>query len=360
MRRVARRLRLATRDRVARELERLLASDDGRRILHEVTRGFERAPDVSLPPLPWSHARDVAAPPATGRAPVFITARFRSGSTLLWHIFRQLPNATAYYEPHNARRWFDAARLERHVDPTHVGVTDYWREYAGMDDLAAWYHPTWPMRQLVMSASFPDPDMRAYLDALVARAPGRPVLQFNHVDFRLPWLQRHYPDARLIHLYRHPRDQWISSLGDPAQVPREVRGDDFRNLDHYYLLPWARDLSTQFPFLDPRHEPRPYRLFYYIWRLSHAIGVQHAHLSIDYDTLLAQPAATIAAVLQAAQWPGVDVAPLAALVTPPRESRWAAWAPAAWFDEHEAACEGVLAREVGRTWAPARAAALRA
>ncbi len=43
MRRVARRLRLATRDRVARELERLLASDDGRRILHEVTRGAYEA-----------------------------------------------------------------------------------------------------------------------------------------------------------------------------------------------------------------------------------------------------------------------------------------------------------------------------
>lgn len=358
-RRLARHVHLAARRRVASLLERLLSGDDGRRILHEVTRGFEPPPAIALPPAPWTSARDFPVPPAAGRVPVFITARFRSGSTLLWRIFRHLPDATAYYEPHNARRWFDAAHLDRRIDPTHVGIDDYWREYAGMEDLAAWYRPTWPMRQLVMSASCPDPDMRAYLDALITRAPGRPVLQFNHVDFRLPWLLRHYPQARLIHLYRHPRDQWMSSLGDAAQVPREARGDDFRNLDHYYLLPWARDLAAQFPFLDPRHEPRPYRLFYYIWRLSHAVGVQHAHLSIAYESLTAQPAATLATVLQAAHWPGADVTALATLVAPRRESRWADWAPAAWFDEHEAACEAVLARELGRAWAPS-AAVLRA
>ncbi len=33
------------------------------------------------------------------REPVFVTARFRSGSTLLWNLFRNTPEETAYYEP---------------------------------------------------------------------------------------------------------------------------------------------------------------------------------------------------------------------------------------------------------------------
>ena len=85
-----------------------------------------------------------------------------------------------------------------------------------------------------------------------------------------------------------------------------------------------------------------------IWRLSHAFGIAHAHCSIAYERLLAEPHETIRTMLAAAGWPGVDVAPLAALVSPPRESRWAAWAPAEWFEAHEAACEEVLAREVPR------------
>ena len=39
---------------------------------------------------------------------IFITGRFRSGSTLLWNLFRNTLGVTSYYEPLNERRWFDA------------------------------------------------------------------------------------------------------------------------------------------------------------------------------------------------------------------------------------------------------------
>ena len=32
-------------------------------------------------------------------APIFITGRFRSGTTLLWHTFNALDDYCAYYEP---------------------------------------------------------------------------------------------------------------------------------------------------------------------------------------------------------------------------------------------------------------------
>jgi hypothetical protein len=45
------------------------------------------------------------------------------------------------------------------------------------------------------------------------------VLQFNRIDFRLPWFRHHFPAATILHLARHPRDQWCSCLLDPARFP---------------------------------------------------------------------------------------------------------------------------------------------
>ncbi len=39
---------------------------------------------------------------------VFITGRFRSGSSVFWNVFRAQQSCTAYYEPLNERRWFDS------------------------------------------------------------------------------------------------------------------------------------------------------------------------------------------------------------------------------------------------------------
>ena len=70
---------------------------------------------------------------------IFISGRFRSGSTLLWEIFRNIPLVTAYYEPFNERRWFDIASRGTRVDATHLNVTEYWSEYDGLGILSQYY-----------------------------------------------------------------------------------------------------------------------------------------------------------------------------------------------------------------------------
>ncbi|MGL4465837.1 MAG: hypothetical protein ACRC1K_27100, partial [Planctomycetia bacterium] len=94
--------------------------------------------------------------PAVDRSALFITARFRSGSTFLWNLFRRTPACTAYYEPLNERRWFEEPKTiakGEWVDPTHRGVDDYRREYAGMSDLTDLYREDWTVDDLHMDAA---------------------------------------------------------------------------------------------------------------------------------------------------------------------------------------------------------------
>lgn len=205
-----------------------------------------------------------------------------------------------------------------------------------------------------MDAQSWDPDLRAYIRTLIERTPGRAVLQFNRVDFRLPWLRHTFPDATILHLYRHPRDQWCSSLLDLSACPPSSDTLWFSGHDHFYLLEWARDLRHQFPFLDPATVAQPYRLFYFIWKLSYLFGAAYAHHSIAFEALIANPEFELRRLLRDAGFEVGDLRPLTALVAP-TPSRWIGYANDDWFRGHEEACETVLAEFFGSRAATAAA-----
>jgi hypothetical protein len=278
---------------------------------------------------------------------ILITARFRSGSTLLWNLFRNLPGHTAYYEPFNERRWFDAAARGSHTDPTHRKVEDYWREYEGLTALGEHYQERWIDHELFMDADSWDPAMKRYVEVLIDRAPGRPVLQFNRIDFRLPWFRHHFPRAKIVHLYRHPRDQWCSSLVKPADCPRDVTMQDFCKSDHYYLRNWARDLKYHFPFLDEARIEHPYRMFYFIWKLSYLFGRHYSHHSLSYEDLTQDPDSCLEQLFETVNIPRADLDGLRHLIDRSARGRWRDYAGEEWFREHEAHCEGVIADYFG-------------
>ncbi|HEV3006806.1 MAG TPA: sulfotransferase, partial [Pirellulales bacterium] len=274
---------------------------------------------------------------------IFITARFRSGSTLLWNLFRHVPGCTAYYEPFNERCWFDAAARGDRVDGTHKHVDDYWREYAGLEELGKHYREEWIRRNLLMEADFWDPDMKRYIEILIERAAGRPVLQFNRVDFRLPWLRRNFPGAKLVHIYRHPRAQWCSTMRNCPGYTRDSSPSEFAACDRFYLRRWAKDLQYHFPFLADSLHRHAYETFYYLWRLSHLYGVCHAHLSLAYEQLADEPEAELERLFGSLDVTGADIGHLCSLVERPGAPRWPQYADDSWFREHEARCEEMLA-----------------
>jgi hypothetical protein len=313
--------------------------DNGRELWHGLA-GVEAPPYAEL-------GRAAGGDPGRRDDVIFITGRFRSGSTLLWNLFRHLDGCTSYYEPLNERRWFDPSARGARVDATHRKVEEYWREYDGLGELGHYYQATWNDRHLLMGPDFWEPNLRRYVGLMIERAPGRPVLQFNRIDFRLPWFRRHFPAARLVHLCRHPRDQWCSSLVDPKRFPADADPAGFARHDGFYLLSWARDLRYQFPFLDER-EAHPYQLFYYLWKLSYLFGRRYAHHSVCFEQLVEDPGGGLRSLFAAVGVEGYDLERLKGLIVKPALGKWREYAGDDWFRRHEETCEEVLADFLGR------------
>jgi hypothetical protein len=322
---------------------RVLAVTALRDLLPPRCHGLSR--DLIQAPLPYPGLAQRYPPGGASRRGdvILITARFRTGSTLLWNLFRHIDGVTAYYEPLNERRWFDAQTRGQHIDPTHRKAEDYWREYEGLTMLGRYYREAWVHRNLYMAADAWDPDMERYVELLIDCAPGRPVLQFNRIDFRLPWFRRHFPQAKIVHLFRHPREQWCSSLLDPTRFPRNGTLSTFVDHDHFYLRNWARDLKYHFPFLDETAVGHPYTLFYFLWKLSYLFGRRHADQCMAFENLIDQPEACMANLFANLQVHNADLAKLKTLITTPAADRWKEYAPPEWFEEQEAFCETVIA-----------------
>lgn len=289
------------------------------------------------------HACDTSETPRLRRDPVFISGRFRSGSTLCWNVFRQLDGFTAFYEPFNERRWFDSTSRGDRVDRSHRGVDDYWREYDRIQGLDRYYDEEWIHRELYMDERHVNWPMQKYIEEIVSQSPGRPVLQFNRIDLRLPWVRRVFPNASIIHITRHPRDQWCSALIDIQRFgPESGTLEDFRNHDGFYLNSWVHDLKYWFPFLDDQ-EAHPYRHFYFIWRLSQLFGARYSNLSIRFEDLVLNRRETLARVFKVLDYHIEDWRLMDSLIKPPVMEKWKRYAPDDWFRQHEQTCENVLA-----------------
>ena len=300
---------------------------------------------MTLAPVPPQYR---AASRAGGQSPgadspVFITARFRSGSTFLWQLFRNIDGITCNYEPLNEAEWMARDADSAPVDATHIGVDDYRLEYEGLEDLANYFDPSWAFEQLYMDETHHNPKLEYYISQLIERTPGRSVLQFNRVDFRLPWLRAHFPDAQILHLYRHPREQWMSIVGKGAPVRPEDRipPGQIYSLDGFYTLEWARDLRHVFPFLEPAGK-HLYELHYLLWRLSYSAGRAYADMSVCYEDLVGDFETVAGDMFRALGVDRADIAALSRLNHGAPKTRWPEYADESWFAALETQCDRAL------------------
>jgi len=268
---------------------------------------------------------------------IFITSRFRSGSTALWNIFRNIDGCTSYYEPFNERRWFDKVNRGLHVDSTHIGVDDYSKEYDGLESLGKFYNEDWIRTGLFMDANTWAPDMKSYICEMIEHAKDRPVLQFNRIDFRLPWLKRNFPNAKFIHLYRHPREQWLSFLTDKKLMNKNDVVHNYK--DGFYLNSWCDDLAKHFPLLDKRTTQHPYQRFYYLWKLSYLYGNKGCDFSLGLEQLIQEPQNALKRLFTELKIDHCNLPKAESVLQKPRLNKWPQYADNDWFEPLEQECE---------------------
>lgn len=271
---------------------------------------------------------------------LFITARFRTGSTLLWNIFHQIPEANAYYEPCH-EKLPEMIRQNTPPQATHFNVDSYFQEYPPVEELAQHHTSALGVYRLHLEADENYPELKTWIQYLLDYADGidkNPVFQFNRIDFRLPWIKINFPEAKLVHLYRSPRDQWLSSIADyPGSIEDDI------DADPYLITTWARELHNQFPFLAAEFIRHPYQRHYYLWELSYLMGSRLADFSLSYEDLLTDPRTMMSQLLEVA---GFDVESnldrcLKILVQRPT-SKWHQYNTEEWFSDLENECESVL------------------
>lgn len=217
--------------------------------------------------------------------PVFVTARFRTGSTLVWQCFNRLDDFEAFYEPFNERQWFDPAKRGDKVDSSHRGVDDYASNYHGLSDLGKYYRTDWTTRELLMGAGHKNNAMLRYIERLFEASENRAVLQFNRIDFRLEFLRSNFPEASFIYLNRNPRNTWRSTLKGVANDP-SWNLLTFQQHCRFYLLPWYRDLALSFPWIvSLPKDTHPYQIHYLIHRLSELFARNQCDIFVDYEDM---------------------------------------------------------------------------
>lgn len=261
---------------------------------------------------------------------------------MLWHLLRQCAGLRAYYEPCHDNL---LAHVQGNtpVQDSHYGVGSYWDEYRRLiDRLAAVHQNAFGVCRLSLEALDAWPELEAYLRALIDdSSPERAILQFNRMDFRLPWLKARFPRATVIHLFRNPRDEWFSITRGLSEA---AAADPDENTN-YDLVLWATGLSNVFPFLVGPHIRHSYERHYLLWKLSYLMGTRCADVTLSYDDdFCRDPARGTAALLRAAGVPadaGHDVA--SAVRVPPRYARPGAPSVGG-LARMEDACDRLLAR----------------
>lgn len=213
-----------------------------------------------------------------GKTPIFITGRFRAGTSYLWQLFNRLPAFCAWYEPLHPQLPSHVEHIKPKAD--HVGIDDYWCSYREHPEYVKHYSSDFAHNGLWLESDSQYPELKQYIDGLIALSGERQaVLQFNRVDFRLKWLKANYPDATIIHITRKPMQLWNSQRKHLHHSERNNPSAP----DAYELMQWSVALSSRLPFLAKRNHQHAFFRSYVLQKISDLLGAECADLSLSLE-----------------------------------------------------------------------------
>ena len=270
---------------------------------------------------------------------IFLNGRFRSGTTLLWQLFRRIPSTHAYYEPfHDALPEYVEASLP--PDPTHVGVVEYFAEYKDIiEELKVSHRADFGVSRLCLNPNDTHDEMLNYIKFLANAAHSKkPVFKFVRTDFRLPWIRNNFREGKIISIKRNPRDNWLSII---SKTPQEERNDDVLNTG-FDLAIWSANLAPYFPAIG-HNTGHSYARHYLIWKLSSVVAKKYSDLVVDFDNdLMLNPKETIAQMLEIAEIEHENLDDLASAVDQNPSRNWQQYSNEISFSSIEQKCEKLL------------------
>ncbi len=227
--------------------------------------------------------------------PIFITGRFRAGTSFLWQVFDALDDCCAWYEPLHPQLLSAIEHTRPKAD--HVGISDYWGVYRTHPEFKENHSNHFAVEAMYLEAEDDFPELEVYINHLIELSgENRPVLQFNRVDLRLPWLKAKFPSAKIIHIQRNPLQLFHSQRKHLEQQ----HVNDALYWDAYELPSWCFSLSQQLPIFSVTKayiQPAFYD-FYLLYKLSQLMANHHADVWIDLEQHVFQSTAFIGQLKQ--------------------------------------------------------------
>jgi hypothetical protein len=175
------------------------------------------------------------------------------------------------------------------VDPHHPNTSSYFREYRGFRRLPRLFDARWARTDLFLPPDAHAPGLFRYLDYLAeeswARCPSA-LFKSNRIGFRLGWLHRHFPTARILHVRRDPESQW-QSLVRRAQEHhgRDDVGQESVHFTSFCMGAICDDLAGAYPALAACASRSGHERFLRYWRTSDEEQSRWADLTVSLATL---------------------------------------------------------------------------
>jgi hypothetical protein len=274
-------------------------------------------------------------------AGLFVVGRFRSGTTVIWNVLRHIPGVRPYYEPcHDSL--LEHLRLNSSPDPTHVRVSEYWKEYAPiMANLPRYYRKEFGIERLCLPEGAEHAELKDYLDFLLASGSTDEIacLKLNRMDLRLPWLRNNFPDTPVVYIYRDPRDQWVSIF----RAEHGTAIDDPYLNTGYDLMIWSANLFPYVPRLGSSTISSSYERHYLIWRISLELAKVYADCIINFEQELQdEPERGLVKLLHMLGRDDDAHRDLRDLIVSAKRNTWEAYHQAHWFADIEGRCDRYL------------------
>jgi hypothetical protein len=239
--------------------------------------------------------------------PIFVHSLFRSGSTYVFGAFRRSAGGYwCYQEPLNEHVRHVAEAPERLLE---IGARDgallrhpalekpyFWEFYQVRKAIAPLFRKEFSYETFFIRKDHPScGSLRAYLQALIDNAQGRPFFQCCRTTGRLAALRDAFGGTH-IHLWRNPHDQWWSyQVGDYFDATTQLI---FNAADLPDSLAAVRDVCGIAAFRDPDIDKEfahyrnhrvaareGYVAFYALWLHSLLACEKVADLSVNIDAL---------------------------------------------------------------------------